>query len=165
MNRPSRLTSAILFAVIALSASDAMAARVLLAELLTRQPAAAGQHAMSALALEACLRRAGKLDRTGVALDTQVVGIDRLAAEGMMLQNQLDAELPIVGNYDEKGLNDFQRRVIRREELTRQFKSDFPVYQNSQKNYDAAMAEFDRDCSGPFTAGDLDAAKTKLGLK
>lgn len=159
-----RLALFAMLAAFCLSASDALAARVLLAELLARAPAA-GQAAMSGLALEGCLRRAGDLDRTGVALDTQVVGIDRLAAEGMMLQNQIDAELPIVGNYDEKGLNDFQRRAIRREELARQFKSDFPVYQNSQKDYAAAMAEFDCDCSGQFTADDLGAAKIKLGIK
>jgi hypothetical protein len=148
-----------------LSASEADAARPLLAELLARAPVEAGQPAMSPLALEACLRLARELDRTGTAIDTEIAAIDRLAAEGMFLQNQIDAELPMLGGYDEPGLNDFQHRMIRHEELAKQFQAEFPLYQQKQKTYDAAVAEFDRDCAQGFTASDLDAAKANLGIK
>src|SRR5664279_1680988 len=146
-------------------AREAIAARPLLAELLARAPVEAGQPAMSALALEACLRQARELDRTGTAIDTEIAAIDRLAAEGMFLQNQIDAELPMLGGYDEPGLNDFQHRLIRHEQLAKQFQAEFPLYQQKQKAYDAAVAEFDRDCRQGFTAGNLDAAKANLGIK
>jgi hypothetical protein len=169
MGALSRLAFALLLAALALSASDAFAARALLAELLARAPAAAGQPAnqpaMSGLALEACLRRAKELDLTGVTVDMEVSDIDRLAAEGMFLQRQIDAELSMVGDYDENGLNAFQRRVIRHEELARKFKADFPAYRGHQQAYNDAVVDFERDCSSPFTAGDLDAAKARLGIK
>ena len=152
-------------ATLVLTASEADAARPLLAELLARPPAVAGQPAMSPLALEACLRQARELDRTGTAIDTEIAAIDRLAAEGMFLQNQIDAELPMLGGYDEPGLNDFQHRMIRHEELAKQFQAEFPLYQQKQKTYDIAVVEFDRDCAQGFAASDLDAAKANLGIK
>jgi hypothetical protein len=148
-----------------LSAREAIAARPLLAELLARAPVDASQPAMTSLALQACLRLARELDRTGSAIDTEIAAIDRLAAEGMFLQNQIDAELPMLGGYDEPGLNDFQHRLIRHEQLAKQFQAEFPLYQQKQKAYDAAVAEFDRDCGQGFTAGNLDAAKANLGIK
>jgi hypothetical protein len=165
MTRSNLLALAALPAVLLFGAGETQAARPLLAELLARPPATAGQPAMSGLAIEACLRRARELDRTGSAIDTEIAAIDRLAAEGMFLQNQINAELPMLGGYDEPGLNDFQRRLIRHEELAKQFQAEFPLYQQKQKAYDAAVAEFDRDCGQGFTAGDLDAAKAKLGIK
>jgi hypothetical protein len=83
----------------------------------------------------------------------------------MFMQNQINAELPMLGGYDEPGLNDFQHRLIRHEQLAKQFQAEFPLYQQKQKAYDAAVAEFDRDCGQGFTAGDLGAAKAKLGIK
>jgi hypothetical protein len=160
-----RLAGFMLTVALFLSASEADAARPLLAELLTRAPAAAGQPTMSPLALEACLRQARELDRTGSAIDTEIAAIDRLAAEGMFLQNQIDAELPMLGGYDEPGLNDFQHRLIRHEQLAKQFQAEFPLYQQKQKAYDAAVEEFERDCAQNFRAGDLAAAKSKLGIK
>ena len=146
-------------------AREAIAARPLLAELLARAPVEAGKPAMSPLALEACLRQARELDRTGTAIDNEIAGIDRLAAEGIFLQNQINAEMPMLGGYDEPGLNAFQKRVIRHEELAKKFKAEFPLYQEKQKAYDAAVAEFDRDCARGYTAGDLGANKAKLGIK
>ena len=160
-----RLPLRTLTVALVLGASEADAARPLLAELLARAPVAAGQPAMSALALEACLRQARELDRTGSAIDTEIAAIDRLAAEGMFLQNQIDAELPMLGGYDEPGLNDFQHRLIRHEQLAKQFQAEFPLYQQKQKAYDAAVEEFERDCAQKFRAGDLAAAKSKLGIK
>ena len=160
-----RLASLTLTVALILSASEANAARPLLAELLARAPVDAGQPAMTSLALQVCLRLARELDRTGTAIDTEIAAIDRLAAEGMFLQNQIDAELPILGGYDEPGLNDFQHRLIRHEQLAKQFQAEFPLYQQKQKAYDAAVAEFDRDCGQGFTAGNLDAAKANLGIK
>ena len=160
-----RLAEFMLTVALFLSASEADAARPLLAELLARAPVEAGQPAMSPLALEACLRQARELDRTGSAIDTEIAAIDRHAAEGMFLQNQIDAELPMLGGYDEPGLNDFQHRLIRHEQLAKQFQAEFPLYQQKQKAYDAAVAEFDRDCGQGFTAGNLDAAKANLGIK
>ena len=160
-----RLASLTLTVALILSASEASAARPLLAELLARAPVDAGQPAMTSLALQVCLRLARELDRTGTAIDTEIAAIDRLAAEGMFLQNQINAELPMLGGYDEPGLNDFQHRLIRHEQLAKKFQAEFPLYQQKQKAYDAAVAEFDRDCAQDFTAGDLDAAKAKLGIK
>ena len=160
-----RLAGFMLTVALFLSASEADAARPLLAELLARAPVEAGKPAMSPLALEACLRQARELDRTGTAIDNEIAGIDRLAAEGIFLQNQINAEMPMLGGYDEPGLNDFQRRMIRHEELARKFEREFPLYRQRQKEYDAAVADFDRDCSSRFAAGDLDAAKAKFGLK
>ena len=163
MNR--RVALLVFTATLVLTASEADAARPLLAELLARAPVDAGQPAMTSLALQACLRLARELDRTGSAIDTEIAAIDRLAAEGMFLQNQIDAELPMLGGYDEPGLNDFQHRLIRHEQLAKQFQAEFPLYQQKQKAYDAAVAEFDRDCAQGFTTGDLGAAKAKLGIK
>ncbi len=160
-----RLASLTLTVALILSASEANAARPLLAELLARAPVDAGQPAMTSLALQVCLRLARELDRTGTAIDTEIAAIDRLAAEGMFMQNQIDAELPMLGGYDEPGLNDFQHRLIRHEQLAKQFQAEFPLYQQKQKAYDAAVAEFDRDCAQGFTTGDLGAAKAKLGIK
>ena len=163
MNRRAALL--VFTATLVLTASEADAARPLLAELLARAPVDAGQPAMSPLALEACLRQARELDRTGSSIDTEIAAIDRLAAEGMFLQNQIDAELPMLGGYDEPGLNDFQHRLIRHEQLAKQFQAEFPLYQQKQKTYDAAVEEFERDCAQGFAASDLDAAKANLGIK
>jgi hypothetical protein len=160
-----RVALLVFTATLVLTASEADAARPLLAELLARAPVDAGQPAMTSLALQACLRLARELDRTGSAIDTEIAAIDRLAAEGMFLQNQIDAELPRLGGYDEPGLNDFQHQLIRHEQLPKQFQAEFPLYQQKQKAYDAAVAEFDRDCAQGFTTGDLGAAKAKLGIK
>jgi hypothetical protein len=165
MTLSNLLAIAALPAAFLFGAGDAQAARPLLAELVARAPVGAGQRAMSGLALEACLRRARELDLTGTALDTEVAAIDRLAAEGMFLQNQINAELPILGGYDEPGLNEFQHRLMRHEDLAKKFQAEFPLYHQKQKAYDAAVAEFDRDCGQGFTAGDLGAAKSKLGIK
>jgi hypothetical protein len=165
MTRSTLLAMAALPAALLFGASEAIAARPLLAELLARAPAAAGKPAISPLALEACLRQARELDRTGTAIDNEIAAIDRIAAEGVFLQNQINAELPMLGGYDESGLNDFQRRMIRHEELAKKFQADFPLYQEKQKAYDAAVEEFDRDCAQDFAAGDLAAAKAKLGIK
>jgi hypothetical protein len=144
---------------------DANAARTLLADLMARPPAQAGTRPMSALALEACLRRAQELDREGIAIDYEIAAIDREAAEALMLQKQINAELPVLGDFDEPALNAFQRRVIRHEELTKKFHAEFPRYEHRQKAYDTAVAEFERYCTGRFTRGDLEAVKAKLDLK
>ena len=141
------------------------AAQPLLAELLARAPAAPGQPAMSALALEACLRNAGGLDKAGAAIVYESAAIDRAVAEAKFLEYQINAELPMLGGLDERGLNAFQQRVIRHEELAKKFKTDFLLYQERQKSYDAAVTEFGRACARDFTAADLAAAKVKLGIK
>lgn len=152
-------------ALLAAGAGGAEAARPLLAEMLARAPVAAGEPAMSALALEACLRQAHELERTGVAIDLEIAAIDREAAEGMFMQRQLEAEMPILRDYDEAGLHDFQRRVIHHEELAKKFQSDFPRYQLRQRAYEEAVAAFERNCALGFRAGDLAAAKAKLGIQ
>lgn len=156
---------AVLPALLVFGTSDADAARPLLTELLARAPVKAGQPAMSPLALEACLLKARELDMTGTAIDYEIAAIDRETAEAMFLENQINAEFPMLGGYDEPGLNAFQKRVIRHEELAKKFKAEFPLYQQKQKAYDAAVAEFDRDCARGFHADDLGAVKAKLGIK
>lgn len=159
------LSIAVLPVTLLLGPGLAHAARPLLAELLARAPVAAGQPAMSALALEACLRKARELDKTGTAIDYDIAAIDRETAEAMFLENQINAEFPVLNGYDEAGLAAFQQRVIHHEELAKKFKSEFPVYQQRKKDYDAAVAEFDRDCARGLTASDLGAVKAKLGIK
>jgi len=146
-------------------AGGAQAARTLLADLLARQPAGVGRAEMSSLALEACLRQAQALDRTGLALDYQVTEIDRLTAEGIFLERQLESEMPMLGGYDEAGLKDYQARVIHHEAIAKKFQREFPLYKQRQKEYDAAVAEFEHDCSMGYDAADLAAAKAKLGIK
>ncbi|HZL41154.1 MAG TPA: hypothetical protein VFC45_12850 [Pseudolabrys sp.] len=163
MTRLSQLALAAL-PELALSTGTADAARPLLSELLARPPAA-GQPAMSALALGACLRQALELDRTGVAINTEIAAIDRSAAQGVFRQNQINAELPVLGDYDQPGLKDFQGRLIRHEQPAKKFRADFPLYKQKQKVYDAAVADFDHDCAQGFAASDLAAAKAKLGIK
>jgi hypothetical protein len=160
-----RFPAACLIVAFACCAGEAQAARTLLADLLARRPASAGEPAMSRLALEACLLRAQELDRTGVALDYEVVEIDRLAAEGMFLERQLESEMSALGGYDEAALKDYQARVIRHEAIAKKFQSEFPDYAQRQKDYDAAVAEFSRDCATAFGAADLVAVKAKLGIK
>ena len=58
--------------VLAFGSNDANAARTLLADLVARPPAGSGEPAMSALALEACMRRAQELDRTGTTIDYEI---------------------------------------------------------------------------------------------
>ena len=153
-------------AALLLGASHAFAARPLLAELLARAPVNTGEPAkMSPLALEACLRTARVLDATGTAIDYEIAAIDRETAEAIFLENRINAEIPVLGGYDESGLNAFQKRLIRHEELTKKFKAEFPVYQQKKKAYDAAVAEFDCNCGQGFTASDLGAAKAKLGIQ
>jgi hypothetical protein len=161
------MTRSYVLAIFALlfTAGVAHAARPLLAEMLARAPVASGQPALSALALEACLRKAGELDKTGTAIDYEIATIDRETAEAMFLENQINTEIPTLSGYDEPGLNAFQQRVIRHEELAKKFKAEFPVYQQRKKDYDAAVAEFDRDCAEGFTSSDLGAVKAKLGIK
>ncbi len=161
----ARVLMAALIAIAIGPPGEATAARTLLADLMARSPAQTDTKPMSALALEACLRRAQELDREGSAIDYEIAAIDREAAEALMLQKQINAELPVLGDFDEPALNAFQQRVIRHEELTKKFHAEFPRYEQRQKAYDTAVAEFERYCTGRFTRGDLDAVKAKLDLK
>jgi hypothetical protein len=166
MTRATMLAIATLPAAILLGASHAFAARPLLAELLARAPVSAGEPAkLSPLALEACLRTARVLDATGTAIDYEIAAIDRETAEAVFLENRINAEIPVLGGYDEPGLNAFQKRLIRHEELAKKFKAEFPMYQQKKKAYDAAVAEFDHNCGQGFSASDLGAAKAKLGIQ
>ena len=160
----ARVLMAALIATAIGQPGEATAARTLLADLMARPPALTGTRPMSALALEACLRRARELDRDGTAIDYEIAAIDREAAEALLLQKQINAELHVLGDFDEPALNAFQRRVIRHEELTKKFHAEFPRYEKRQKAHDAAVAEFERYCRGRFTRDDLDAVKLKLGL-
>jgi hypothetical protein len=165
MSRSRLLAIAALPALLVFGAGEADAARQLLAELLARAPVKTGTPVMSALSLEACLRKARELDATGTAIDYEIAAIDRETAEAMFLENRINAEIPALGAYDEPGLNAFQKRVIRHDELAKKFKAEFPLYQQRQKAYDAAVAEFDRDCAQGFHADDLGGVKAKLGIK
>jgi hypothetical protein len=160
----SRVLMAALVAIAIGQPGEANAARTLLADLMARPPAQPGTRPMSALALEACLRRAQELDRDGTAIDYEIAAIDREAAEALFLQKQINTELPMLGSFDEPALNAFQRRVIRHEELTKKFHAEFPRYEERQKAYNAAVADYERYCAGRFTSGDLDALKLKLDL-
>jgi hypothetical protein len=157
---PLAMMTALLFGAV-----DANAAKTLLADLMARPPAESSETAMSVLALEACVRRAQELDRTGAAIDREIAAIDREAAEGVLLEKQLDAELPKLGDYDGPALDEFQRRLIRHEELARKFQAEFPAYQEKQKAYDVSVTEFEHICANRFQRGDLEAVRTKLDMK
>ena len=151
--------------VLASGVIDAHAARTLLADFLKRPSLKSDEPTMSALALEACMRRAQELDRTGTAIDYEIAAIDREAAEALLLQRQLNTDLPLVGSYDEFALQEFQRRAVRHEELAKKFQAEFPLYQQKQKAYDEAVEEFERICARPFQQDDLEAVKRKLDLR
>ena len=152
--------------VLAFGAINANAAPTVLKDFVARPPAKTDEPVMSALALEACIHRAQELDRAGVAIDLEIAAIDREAAEALLLQKQLNTELPMIGSYDETALNEFQRRVVRHEELTRKFQMAFPRYQDKQRAYDADVDEFEHViCAGRFGTNDLDAVRAKFDLK
>ena len=132
MIRATLLAIAALPAALLLGASQADAARPLLAEFLARAPAK--QPIMSPLALEACLRTARELDATGIAIDYQIAAIERETAEAMFLENRINAEFPVLNGYDEAALVAFQKRVIRHEELAKKLKAEFPVYRQKKKS-------------------------------
>ena len=144
---------------------DAHAARTLLADFLKRPALKSDEPTMSAFALEACVRRAQELDRTGTAIDYEIAAIDREAAEALLLQKQLNTDLPFVGGYDEPALQEFQHRAVRHEELAKKFQAEFPLYQQKQKAYDEAVEEFEHICKRSFQRDDLEAVKRKLDLK
>lgn len=161
----ARVLIAALLALTFAHPEDARAARTLLADLMARPPDEPGAKMMSALALEACLRRAQELDREGTVIDYEIAAIDREAAEALLLQKQINAELPVLGDFDEPALHEFQRRVIRHEELAKKFHAEFPRYEQRQKAYDSEVADFERYCTGRFSRADLEALKSKLDLK
>jgi len=94
----ARVLMAALVAIAIGQPGEANAARTLLADLMARPPALPDTRPMSALALEACLRRAQELDRDGTAIDYEIAAIDREAAEALFLQKQINAELPSMGD-------------------------------------------------------------------
>jgi len=152
--------------VLAFGGINANAAPTVLKDFMARPPAKTDEPVMSALALEACIHRAQELDRTGIAIDLEIAAIDREAAEVLLLQKQLNAELPLIGAYDEAALNEFQRRVVRREELNRKFQTEFPRYQAKQRAFDTDVDEFEHViCVGRFSRNDLDAVRAKFDLK
>jgi hypothetical protein len=152
--------------VLAFGAVDANAARTVLKDFMARPPAKTDEPVMSALALEACVRRAQELDRAGTAIDLEIAAIDREAAEALLLQKQLNTELPMISAYDETALDEFQRRVVRHQELTKKFQMEFPRYQDKQRAYDADVDEFEHViCAGRFRRNDLDAVRAKIDLK
>ncbi len=151
--------------IVALAPNSANAARTLLAGLMARTPAGVNDPATSPLALEACLRRARELDRIGTAIDYEIAAIDREAAEALLLQKQINVELATLGDYAEPALNEFQRKVIRHEELAKKFQTEFPLYQKKQKDYDEAISELESNCAGRFRRGDLETVKKILEIE
>jgi hypothetical protein len=147
-----------------LAAGEAMAERALLAGLLARSPAGPNDPAMSALALEACLKLATSLDRTGAKVAGQAAKIERLNAEHIALQNQINAELDQLGHYNAQQMAAFQRRVAHNDDVERKLRGDRPAHQKDRQAYDDAVAGFGRNCGGHFRAGDLAAARAKFGL-
>ena len=84
----------------------------------------------------------------------------------MFLQNQINAEMPMLGGYDEAGLNDFQRRMIRHEELAKKFQARIPALPAKTKRPTTPRSPTSTAIAGNgFTAGDLKAAKAKLEIK
>jgi len=80
--------------LVVLGPTGANAARTLLAELLARAPTEAADTTMSALALEACVRRARDLDNPGTAIDYEIAAIDREVAEGFFCRTNFGINRP-----------------------------------------------------------------------
>ncbi len=150
--------------ILTLTAGLAVADSAFLARLLKRSPAALSEPAMSALALEACLKLAATLDRDGAKVASDGARIEKLTAERAALQNQINAELDQLSHYDSQQMAAFQRRVTRNDDVERELHSGGPAHEKESKAYDEAVAGFERSCSGSFRAGDLTAAKAELGL-
>ena len=166
MTASPRLAGLALTAALVFGAGDAHAARALLHELMVRVPAAeSAKPALPADKLEACMRTARDLDKTGVALDEQISEVERVTAEAMFLQYQLNMKFPRLDGGDENAMADFSAQSARHDALSRQFKEKYEAYQARDKSYQTAVAAFERDCAGNFTRADLDAAKTKLQIK
>jgi hypothetical protein len=119
---------------------DANAARTLLTDLMARPSAGPDEPAMSALALEACMRRAQELDRTGIAIDYEIAAIDREAAEALFLQKYLSAELP--KNWPRNSRLNFHSTRTKRRPTT-------PRSTNSSTSVRAAFAAAISKQSGP----------------
>jgi hypothetical protein len=147
-----------------LAAGQAMAERGLLDTLMARPPAAISEPAMSTLALEACLKLAASLDRTGVKIAGQGARLERLNAEHAALESQINAELDQLSHYDAQQMAAFQRRVARNDDVERELRSDRAAHQKERKAHDEAIVSFERNCGGRFRADDLVAVKAKLGL-
>ncbi|HXX07227.1 MAG TPA: hypothetical protein VEJ43_04050 [Pseudolabrys sp.] len=54
---------------------------------------------------------------------------------------------------------------MRKRAIQRCLRAEFPLYQKKHNEYEAAVAEFEQDCAGGFSRGDLEALKSKLDLK
>lgn len=150
--------------LLTLATSQAMAERALLDTLMARTPAAASEPAMSALALEACLKLASSLDRTGLKVAGQGALIERLSAEHAALQNQINSELDQLSHYDPQQMAAFQRRVAHNDDVERKLRSDGPAHQKDRKVYGEAVIGYERNCGARFHADDLSAAKAKLRM-
>lgn len=162
---PGMIGRAAITTLLVLAVGPAMAEGTLLAGFLERSPVAPNQPAMSALALEACLKLAASLDSIGAKVASGGARIAKLTAERFALQDQINAELDQLSHYDAREMAAFQRRVTRNDDVERELRSGRPAHENEAKAYAGAVAGFERNCAGSFRAGDLTAAKAKLGLK
>lgn len=158
------LRRAAIAALLTLTVGPATAERAFLAGLMARPPASASEPAMSALALEACLKLAASLDRSGAKIASDGARIRKLAAERADLQNQINAELDQLSHYDSQQMAAFQRRVTHNDDVEGELNSGGPAHEKETKAYIEAAAGFERSCGGRFRAGDLNAAKAKLNL-
>ena len=152
-------------ALLVFGTSDADAARPLLAELLARAPVKAGQPAMSPLALEACLRKARELDTTGTAIDYEIAAIDRETAEAMFLENQINAELPMLGGYDEPGSTPSRSASSATRNWRKNSRPNSRCTSKSKRPTTPRSPSSTATARRAFTAGDLGAVKAKLGIK
>ena len=158
----ARVLMAALIAIAIGQPGVATAARTLLADLMARPLAQPGTKPMSALALEACLRRALELDRDGTAIDYEIAAIDREAAEALLLQKQINAELPVLGDFDEPALNAFQRARDPSRRADEKIPRRVPALRAANKRaYDAAVPNLNAIARGRFTADDLDAVQSR----
>lgn len=166
MKQLLRLALLAAVAALVLGAGEANAARTLLADLMARPPAAEGaKPALTPGKLEACLREARDLDKTGIGLDAEISAIEQTSAEAMFLQHLINMQFARLNGADKAAIAEFEQRTHRHEELTQKFKAAYPLYQAHQADYDTKVAAFENTCAGSFSARDLETVKTKLQTK
>src|SRR5689334_22194016 len=145
-----------LIAVLAIASSEANALHTSLAQFLARTPVEANA-SLNADQVEACLKAAQGLDRTGNELDMQMEAIQTASGQAMFLQYLNRAQLPRLDDADDDTRNEFAQRVGQHDALRRKLDADIPLYEKPSAGYEAGVKALDRECAGTFTARDRDA--------
>jgi hypothetical protein len=161
MKTPSAV---LLFAAVVVASGDAQALHTSLAQFLARVPVEANA-SLTLDQVEACVKTAHALDRTGNELDMQMEAIQTASGQAMFLHYLNRAQLPRLDDAGADARAEYDQRVGQHDALRRKLGADIPIYEKRMADYETGVKAFDRDCAGTFTARDRDAAKAKLGIQ